>query len=258
MSSSGTGRRREPPAEAPYPDIGFDGYPYLVTKIGTRSLRHLMVLPADRGRDELVELASRQAAANRLPTALVLGQDDAVEVTADEPVGLETILWSGRVPRTDKLQPVGRFRPTREYTRRRGELRAWVAEDLLFVRNFNYWGTDPIARVATSEERRLNRPRRDVAYPGLATCPACGGRRGQVLTFRTHTARTRTGIVDVYCPCQNHNRCAACGEGLNLYRLDAHHWSEDHDGPCYVRANIGLQHRCPRRPRSGQRLGPRS
>ena len=233
------------PASDPHLDIGFDGYPNLVTKVGTRALRHVMVLPADRSRDGLVELATRQARANGLPTALVLGPTDAVEVTTEEPAGLSTILSSGRVPQIDRLMPPERFRPTRELTRRRADLRAWVAEDRLVERNFNYWGANPVPRVATQEERRANRPRRDNPHPGIVHCPACGDLRGEALAFR-YAARTKTGVVDVYCRCQNRNRCAACGEWLAPHRLDAHHWSADYEGPCYVQASVGLLHRCSR------------
>src|SRR3990172_6670868 len=41
----------------------FDGYPYLVTRIGQTALRHLAVLPADWSRERLLDVARRQATA---------------------------------------------------------------------------------------------------------------------------------------------------------------------------------------------------
>jgi len=54
----------------------FDGYPYLVTRIGHSALRHLALLPADWSRERLVDLARRQRDANRLDTCVVLGRHD--------------------------------------------------------------------------------------------------------------------------------------------------------------------------------------
>ena len=54
----------------------FDGYPYLVTRIGHSALRHVALLPADWSRERLVDLARRQRDANRLDTCAVLGRHD--------------------------------------------------------------------------------------------------------------------------------------------------------------------------------------
>ena len=61
----------------------FDGYPYLVTRIGPSALRHLAVVPADWPRPRLVELLVRQATTNQLSTCLVLGPSDADYVPID-------------------------------------------------------------------------------------------------------------------------------------------------------------------------------
>ena len=65
----------------------FDGYPYLVTRIGRTALRHFTVVPAEWSRDRLVDLLCRQAEANQLETCLCLGPVDAVYV---KPPGLPT------------------------------------------------------------------------------------------------------------------------------------------------------------------------
>jgi len=58
--------------------LAFDGYPYLVTRIGHSALRHLAVLPATWPQERLVGLTRRQALANRLDTCLVLGPGRAI------------------------------------------------------------------------------------------------------------------------------------------------------------------------------------
>jgi hypothetical protein len=49
-------------------------------------------------------------------------------------------------------------------------------------------------------------------------------------------------VVDVFCRCQNHNRCARCGGPLGEHRLSAYSWHGS--GICYVAAYSGLRHRC--------------
>lgn len=61
----------------------FDGFPYLVTRIGRTPLRHIALLPAGLTRERLLDLARRQALANRPDTCLCLGPTDAVYVTGD-------------------------------------------------------------------------------------------------------------------------------------------------------------------------------
>ena len=59
----------------------FDGFPYLVTRIGRTPLRHVVLLPAEWSRGHLLEVARRQALANQLETRLCQGPADAVYVT---------------------------------------------------------------------------------------------------------------------------------------------------------------------------------
>ena len=66
------GDRGMNPAELPC----FDGYPYLVTRIGRSALRHVSLVPADWPRDRIIELARTQANANRLETAACFGPND--------------------------------------------------------------------------------------------------------------------------------------------------------------------------------------
>ena len=43
----------------------FDGYPYLVSRIGRSALRHIVLVPADWPRDRIVATARAMAEANR-------------------------------------------------------------------------------------------------------------------------------------------------------------------------------------------------
>ena len=61
----------------------FDGYPYVVTRIGHTALRSVAVVPIDWSRERLIDLTRRQAIANQLETCLCLGPAESVFVTPD-------------------------------------------------------------------------------------------------------------------------------------------------------------------------------
>src|SRR3990172_6929494 len=96
----------------------FDGYPYLVTRIGRSALRHMAVLPADWPRGRLLELARRQAEANRLETCLCLGPTDAVSFTPDGETGQAVIAPTG-IPVAERLALVEPVPPTEKVATRR-------------------------------------------------------------------------------------------------------------------------------------------
>ena len=57
--------------------LAFDGFPYIVTRL-VGSYFHLMLLPKGLVFQHLLDLTRQQAAANRLPTRLVLDKDKCV------------------------------------------------------------------------------------------------------------------------------------------------------------------------------------
>jgi hypothetical protein len=81
MTSTANGRVASGQLDAcgvPFGVPPFDGYPYLVTRIGHSALRHVALLPADWSRERLVDLARRQRDANQLDACVVLGRRDAI------------------------------------------------------------------------------------------------------------------------------------------------------------------------------------
>lgn len=106
---------RRAPVALPDP---FDGYPYLVARIGHSALRHLAVLPADWPRGRLLDLARRQALANRLETSLCIGPAEVVFFAPDGdaehaviiPTGIpvvERLALAEPVPQTDEPESSG-------------------------------------------------------------------------------------------------------------------------------------------------------
>jgi len=103
----------------------FDGYPYLVTRIGRSALHHLAVLPSGWARDRLVALARAQALANRLETCLCRGPADAVYVSREGEAREAALVPSG-IPVTDRLAVAGPVPDSTEQEGRRAALRAYV------------------------------------------------------------------------------------------------------------------------------------
>jgi hypothetical protein len=101
----------------------FDGYPYLVTRIGHSALRHMAVLPADWPRGRLLDLARRQAEANRLETCLCLGSSEAVFFTPDGKAVDSVIIPIG-IPVVERLALVEPVPQTEEVAVRRLDLYA--------------------------------------------------------------------------------------------------------------------------------------
>lgn len=250
LEARGTPDLSEALAHTPRP---FDGFPYLVTRIGRTALRHLAVVPADWPRDRLVELAIRQATTNRLETCLCLGPAGGVFVS---PAGAarEAAFAPAGLPVVDRLVIAGPLPETAELAARRDALGAYARR---------WTGTGYIVgdgleggRPATpADVARLAGPPVEDMPRGLRRCPACGELRGERLRDerlrieRLHGAGAagedeRPEVVDVFCRCDNHNRCAGCGGPLAEHRLSARYWDEADARTWYLAAYCGLGHRC--------------
>ncbi len=222
----------------------FDGYPYLVTRVGTL-LRHLVVLPAGWSRDRLIDLAICQAAMNQLPACVCFGPGDVVYA---EPGGSrhdDDAVPAG-IPVIDRLVPVERPLRSVELAGRERDLRAYVEQNA----GSGYLVGDGLpaeaGRPATIPEiGRLSAPGTDRLPAGLWLCPACHEPRGEFLARRGEgNGDPRPRILSVHCRCDNHNRCAGCGRTLAAHRLGAWHWREDSQSVGYLAAYCGLAHRC--------------
>jgi hypothetical protein len=249
MSRSSTpGARARHPAKDLTP--AFDGYPYLVSRIGHSALRHIAILPAMWSPERLLALTRRQALANRLDTCLVLGPGNAVYVTAGGAEGQRLTfrqasrLWSScagpSACRGHRRSPPGRAR-----------LGAYAAA----IDSPRYIVGDGLeaGRVAILDDIfRLGNLDGEDAHRGLARCPTCGEFAGDYLATKGEGNGDLTRrVIGVYCRCENHNRCARCGEPLADRRLSAYHFVEETGSVCYVAADCAFSHRCLRRSHRG-------
>jgi hypothetical protein len=222
----------------------FDGYPYLVTRIGHSALRHVALLPADWSRERLVDLARRQRDANRLDTCVVLGRHDAVYLYLDGAEGDAAHMPYG-LPVTDRLRLAEAFPETPELAERKARLAAFNEA----YRGKGYIVGDGLegGRRADPEDfARLGEPALDGVPAGLHRCPTCGQFAGDYLALKGEGNRDPgPRVIEVHCRCANHNRCARCGEPLAPSRLSAYSYDETERKVWYRAAYSAFSHRCP-------------
>jgi hypothetical protein len=221
----------------------FDGFPYLVTRIGRTPLRHVVLLPADWSRGHLLEVARQQAIANQLETCLCQGPADAVYVTVHGSWSAGNVLPWG-LPVVDGLEVSEPVPPTRELRARRTRLKAFAARH----KGSGYLvgdGMEGGRRASPDEVDRLS-GRDEAGIPrGLRRCRECGVFRGDFLALEGEGSGDRTPrVVPVHCRCENHNRCARCGSLLSHRRLSAYFFDEPSLSVRYLAAHAALGHRC--------------
>jgi len=221
----------------------FDGYPYLVTRIGNTPLRHHALLPADWTRGRLRHLARRQAQANRLQTCLVTGPAeaaffgenghvlDSVELPTGHPVWNRLVL-AEPIPASDELAA---RRQSLEWYGERHKLQGYIVGDGLEAGRY--------ATPADMDRYLIGPP--DGAPKGLSRCPTCNLLAGEYVAFRGEGNGDETPrVIQVHCLCENHNRCAGCGRPLATRRLSSYSYDEDKKSVIYYAAYMGLGHRC--------------
>lgn len=221
----------------------FDGYPYLVTRIGHSALRHIALAPAWWPRDRLVDLARRQRDANRLDTCLALGPHDALYLHADGREDRAEHVPSG-MPVIDRLRLAQALPATAELADRRAHLAAFVETH----RGRGYMVGDGLQggrHAGPQDIERLAVAAPDDVPPGLRRCTTCGRFAGDYLAVKGEgNGEPSPRVIEVHCRCSNHNRCAACDKPLASDRLSAYSYDEEEDKVWYLAAYAAFSHRC--------------
>jgi hypothetical protein len=221
----------------------FEGFPYLVTRVGRTPLRHIALLPAEWSFDRQAEAVRRQARANRLDTCLCLGPASAVFVDADgAEFAASPLCWG--IPVIGAIALPEPLASTPELLARQAALEAFARRG----RAAGYLVGDGLEggrRATPGEVKRLSGRDEDGIPRGLRRCAGCGAFRGGYLAVRGEGNGDRTPrVVPVHCPCENHNRCARCGESLAGWRLSSYFFAEADRAVRYLAAYAGLGHRC--------------
>ena len=224
----------------------FDGFPYLVTRIGHIALRHIALLPADRRVEEIRAIARRQALANRLETCLVLGRRRSVYVDVHGAETPSRDVPAGGLLISGKLRLAEEPAESVELRRRAAALTAWIEAQTAGLGG-GYIVGDGLdhGRPATARDlAHLDGTDPDGTPCGLARCPTCGELAGEMLDRRGDEP-SPTAVLRVHCRCDDWNRCARCGESLKGRRLSAWYWDEPDRQAWYVPGFSAFGHRCP-------------
>lgn len=241
MTTSSLGPAQHPSPGAPGADLAvFDGFPYLVTRV-VPTLYHFILLPGDASERDLVGIARAQWRANRLDLCLVSGPDSALYIGATGQERVDTMPPMGGVPIAGRLLPPTAWLSTPDLRDRQQRLQRFV-EARTPKTGYMLGDLTKGARDATADEvARLAGAAADNIPRGLERCPTCGDLRGECLdpspTFFCK-------LVTVHCHCDNHNRCAACGEHLYERRLNANYYKPADRQIWHVPGFSGLAHRC--------------
>lgn len=230
------------------PPLAFDGYPYLVTRIGHADLRSMAILPGDATRERLLSLTRRQAAANQLETCLCIGPADALYVLPSGDIRPQRHLPTGS-PVVEGLALAEATPDTEDVRARRARLVAF--RDQLNPTGYLVGDGLEGGRPATAEDvARLSVSVSDsYAGPipaGLRRCRTCRQLAGEFLAVQGEGNGDMTPrVIRIHCRCENHNRCARCGEALAESRLSSYSYDEVEGAAWYLAAYAAFSHRCP-------------
>lgn len=219
----------------------FDGFPYFVTRI-VPALYHVILLPAGMDEGSLISFAEHQSQSNNLDACLVLSWDRGLWFTPGVGQSCSHHIPRGGILVTAGLKACREFNSSSELKERAKRLELLVKE---CRQSGGFINGDPShgGRPATDEElESLSGEGLDVAPKGLDKCLTCGGWKGDCLgTFE----RYKTSVLPVSCQCDNHNRCARCGDPMHEHKLNSNIF-EPSDGQIrYVPGFACFGHVCP-------------
>jgi len=214
---------------------------YLVVEIVV-ALHHLTVLPADFGDNDLEAVTRAQVEANRLDACLVLGERRVLTIDAE---GAERLVaeiafrlghWSSAAV-TRRLKTASPLPATDDLLRRQAALgnaiKAYPARRAEALRQR---GMLPPADFVVGDLTKGGRQATPDELQGLS-----GRWKGQCLD---PSPEFHGKVMRVCCRCENRNRCAACGETLYRFRLNANYYDQRDDAVVHVPGFSGLSHRC--------------
>lgn len=216
----------------------FDGTPYLATRIEPE-LFHILLLPRGWPLYSQLNVAFRQAEANRLPTYFLITPDSCLWLRTDggvlparaEPRELAVAVGSLRpceaLPADSEMTE--RAARLREHAGRQGQRTIWCDPAR------GGWAASEEEAAELAGETGEGMPR------GLERCPECGEWRGQCLDPR---GAGELLVLPVCCVCENDNECAGCGELLFERRLQCNWYDEEAGELLYVPGFHALDHAC--------------
>jgi hypothetical protein len=218
----------------------FDSFPYLMTRM-VPALYHIAVLPRSYELELLRHIAQSQVAANQLEACLVIGSQDCHYYASD---GTES--QSSEIPHGGRIV-FGKLRLCLQPEQDEDlKIREKLVEAYAQERNrgggYIMGDTTKGGREATIWERmRLHGRQKNGVPRGLAQCPICGEWKGECLD---PNPLFQNKVMRVCCLCENDHRCAACGQPLYRWKLNANYYDYSDGQVWHVPGFSGLSHRC--------------
>ncbi len=216
----------------------FDAAPYLATRIEPE-LFHILLLSREWPLYSQLNVAFRQAEANRLPTYFLLTPDSCLWLRTDGSVlparaePREVAVAVGKLVPCEVLPSdsgvAERAQRLREYACRQGQRTIWCDPAR------GGWSPSPEEAAALAGESEEGVPK------GLERCPECGEWRGACLDPR---GSAEPLVLPVCCLCENDNECAGCGSLLFERRLQCNWYDEEEGALHYVPGFHALDHVC--------------
>jgi len=216
----------------------FDGFPYLTSWISP-AFYHYILLPQDKSARYLQDIAATQAWRNDLRACLVLAPRECYYYATDGTPTRHEAPPRGGIAVFDKLALSRRFPITAELAVRKLQLIRFAGERSGYI----FGDLTKGGRSATHDEiRELAGTQVDGVPVGLVRCSQCNQWKGECLDPSPHFLNQ---IMAVHCFCDNRNRCAACGDLLYRYKLNANYFEEADGQIWHVPGFSAFEHRCP-------------
>lgn len=217
----------------------FDGFPYLVVKLGP-AFYHLLLLPGHCSIEDPKTLARCQAQANDLQVCLALNHRRGIYYAPDGGASEVPGIPRGGIVTCCILKPSSAVVGTEELAQREHLLREYV--EIHNPDGYAFGDVTKGGRDATADEAwRLVGIQPNGVPNGLKKCERCGDWRGECLDPSPNFAGK---VMRVNCLCENHNLCARCGERLCERKVNANYYSEEDGGIWHVPGFSALKHRC--------------
>jgi hypothetical protein len=170
----------------------FDGFPYIWTRV-VPALYHLALVPGTCEVKLLQHIAQRQASANRLPTCLVLSENECYYYTPDGRESRESSIPRGGFIVSGKLQLCVKLEQDDNLLARQRRLFIYEAERNGTNPGYLFGDLTKGGRDATVDEQlRLGGRAQNGVPRGLSRCANCGERAGECLDPSHSCAPRRT------------------------------------------------------------------
>lgn len=220
--------------------LTFDGFPYLTTRVFP-ALYNISLYPSDLTESDLIELARRQVAANKMPACLALTWSRGLWFDG---IGGET--WNSIIPNGGAILN-GKLKMPQGYSHAESLYpRSKLLDEFsnTSLKSGGYLVGDPenCVREAKPEDDQLGGLTSKIIPHSLTKCLVCGELKGEC--FYPESSYYSDMVWELSCKCDNDNLCAACGMPLFHHKPDSCYYDKEVRGILHVAGYCVLSHVC--------------